>query len=353
VLGARELSPYRVCGLIGLLAATGVALSMAADRRLSIAVELVLIAVAVAVFLGLALAETALVGRETIVYYHHEIAVLLSVALVAAVLGRPVLAHLDVTATGLGAFLACGRVGCMFAGCCHGRPGRRGVAFVAYGESHGADGFPAYLVDTPLRPVQAYEALCATALVACCALVVPSTPGAAFGAYVTGYALIRFLIEVLRGDPVRRYWRGLSEAQWTSLGVVGLLVVLAASGALPGLAEHAAALALLAVAAVVVACRGERSVLAPRHVRELAALLPAAGPGPGRPRVVETSLGIRLSAGSADGVRFYTVTRREGLLDPREALDLASVLQWLAGAPGAARVVAGAAAHHVMITGRT
>ena len=48
-------------------------------------------------------------------------------------------------------------------------------------------------------------------LVAIGALLVPATPGALFGWYVTGYALLRFALEPPRGDPVRRYWRGLSE----------------------------------------------------------------------------------------------------------------------------------------------
>ena len=102
-------STFRTCGWIGFGAACAVALGVCADRGLSIATELALIATSVAVFLGLALATKAVTGRETLTYYHHEIAVLAAVAGVAAALGAPVLAHLDATALGLGAFLACGR----------------------------------------------------------------------------------------------------------------------------------------------------------------------------------------------------------------------------------------------------
>ena len=47
---------------------------------------------------------------------------MLAVAGTAARSARRPSPYLDATALGLGAFLACGRVGCTLAGCCHGRP---------------------------------------------------------------------------------------------------------------------------------------------------------------------------------------------------------------------------------------
>jgi Prolipoprotein diacylglyceryl transferase len=344
-LRGRTLSPFRLTGLAGLAAAVAVALGMSAARGLSIPVELGLIATAIAVFIGLALATKALTGRETLIYYHHEIAVLAAVAAMAAVLGAPVLAHLDVTCAGLGAFLALGRLGCLMAGCCHGRPARRGVL---YGQAHADQGFPEYLVGVPVVPVQAIEAAAATVLVVVCAAIVSMTPGVAFGTYVTGYAVIRFGLELLRGDPVRRYWHGVSEAQWTSLLVAGAMAALAAIGLIPGLAEHAAASAALVLAALLVANRPSSAVLHPRHVRELAAGFPA--PRAGRPVLTETSQGVRLSAGAVAGVTYYTITRPRRPLEDSEAAELARVISWLSGVRGPDQVVAGAAgAYHLLV----
>ncbi len=343
--GGRTLAPFRLCGLLGLAAAIAVALGLSAARQLSIPVEVALIATAISVFFGLALATKALTGRETLTYYHHEIAVLAAVAALAAVLGAPVLAHLDVTCAGLGAFLALGRIGCLLSGCCHGRPARWGVV---YGPGHAGQSFPEYLVGITVVPVQAIEAVFAAGLVAICVAAVPSTPGAAFGTYVTGYAIIRFGLELVRGDPVRRYWHGLSEAQWTSLLVVLAMVALAAAGLIPGLAEHLAAAATLAIAALVIARRPSTAVLHPAHVRELAALFPA--PRAGRPAVVETSQGVRLSAGTVAGIRHYTITRLGRPLQDQEAGELARAVVWLGGVRSPAQVVAGAAgAYHLLV----
>jgi len=332
--------------LAGLAAAIAVALTLSAARHVSLTAELGLIATAIVAFLGLALATRAITGREVLVYYHHEILVLSAVAGVAALTGTPVLAALDVTAVGLGAFLAFGRVGCLLAGCCHGRPARHGAV---YGAHHVAMGFPAYLEGTPVVPVQAIEATCVAALVVACIVLVPATPGAAFGVYVTGYAVIRFALELWRGDPARRYWNGLSEAQWTSLAVVSAVSVLAAAGVLPGLPLHVAALAVLIAAALAVRRRPVRSLLDPRHVRELAALLPP--PRPGRPVVVATSLGVRLSAGKMDGIRHYTLTRSGPPLRTEQAVELARLVVWLGGGDPTDEVLAGAAgAYHLLLS---
>ncbi|MGM7319828.1 prolipoprotein diacylglyceryl transferase family protein, partial [Idiomarina sp. ST10R2A5] len=79
------------------------------------------------------------------------------------------------------------------------------------------------------------------------ALVLAGTAaGTAAGLYVAAYAVLRFGLEELRGDPGRRYWRGLSEAQWTSLALVALELGLAAGGVLPALQVPLGAAVLLA-----------------------------------------------------------------------------------------------------------
>jgi hypothetical protein len=191
--------------------------------------------------------------------------------------------------------------------------------------------------------------MCVAALVAACITLVSVAPGAALGAYVTGYAIIRFILEVWRGDPTRRYWQGLSEAQWTSVAVVGAVAFLAGSGLMPGLPEHLVALAGLISLALVVRRRPIRRMLDPRHVRELAALLPQ--PRAGRPVVVETSLGVRLSAGRVDGVGHYTLTRSGEPLRSEEASELARAVTWLSGGGPPDQMLAGAAgAYHLLIS---
>ena len=49
-----------------------------------------------------------------------------------------------------------------------------------------------------------------------------AAPGVALVIYVAAYGVARFALEEWRGDAVRRYWLGFSEAQWTSLALTAL-----------------------------------------------------------------------------------------------------------------------------------
>ncbi|MFL5861440.1 MAG: prolipoprotein diacylglyceryl transferase family protein [Solirubrobacteraceae bacterium] len=332
-----SVSIFQVCGLVGLAAAVAVALGACSARALSFGVETAIILVSIAVFFVLAFATKAVTGAEALIYYHHEIAVLCAAAGLAALLGAPVLGHLDATALGLGAFLACGRVGCLSAGCCHGRPAARGVQ---YGAAHVAAGFPGYLSGRTVLPVQAIEAGGVAALVLAGLVLVPDTPGAAFGFYVSGYAVLRFGLEMLRGDPQRPYWHGLSEAQWTSLFVALAITALAAARLVPGLVLHAICAAALVIA-LPFAVRPPRRLLDPRHVRELAVRLTAPHPG-AEPRVGTTSLGIQVSVGLTGHVTHVTVSRRARALSADETDALARVVQWLTAHEQQPRVQPGA-----------
>ena len=341
----RELPAFRTFGWIGFLAACAVALAVCADQGLSVATQAMLIGVAVGAFLALALITKALVGHEVLVYYHHEIAVLAAIGIVAWGTGAPVLRHLDATALGLGAFLAFGRLGCLAAGCCHGRPARHGVV---YDERHVACGFPGHLVGVKLLAVQAIESAAAAMLVGSGVLLLAGAPGSAFGFYIAGYAVARFALEELRGDLQRRHWHGLSEAQWTSLLIAVGSAAVAVGGALPHSSEHVlVAVALLCVAPLAAVWRG-RDLLGPAHVREIGSRLPV--PRRGLPRVVETSLGMLLSSGLAGTTEHYTLSRRADPLSSADAERLAAVLVWLRPAARSARLVPGAAgAYHVVV----
>ncbi len=303
-----------------------------------------LIAAAVATFLALALATKAVLGREALIYYHHEIAVLAVTALAAWALGAPVAAHLDAQALGLGTFLAFGRLGCLCAGCCHGRPARRGG--VVYGAAHDAGAVAEHLRGVPLVPLQAIEAAAVAALVVAAALASPR-PGAAFALYVSGYAVLRFALETQRGDACRPYRHGLSAAQWTSLAVAGFVALLALAGAAPDASAHVAVAGALVAAAPLVARRRPSAVLDPRHLWELAGVLrsPAGASG-----VRETSLGVRCSAGVAAGVAHYTLSRAGRALAPGEARSLARhILALRHGGAAADLLAGGASAYHVVV----
>lgn len=80
------------------------------------------------------------------------------------------------------------------------------------------------------------------------------------------YAVIRFGLELARGDSGRPAWRGLSEAQWIALASVFACAVLRPSAA------TVVALATLTIGAIVVSLRARqpnRSVRQPRHLDEL------------------------------------------------------------------------------------
>src|SRR4029453_12668102 len=236
-----------------------------------------------------------------LVYYHHELAVLAVAALTLAALGRPVLAYLDVAIVSLGVFLACGRIGCGMVGCCHGRPHRLGLR---YRSEHADAGFAAWLVGVPLLPVQLVESIAVltlTVLSAARLWAAGAPPGAVLASQLVGYASLRFVLELGRGDCERPVWAGLSEAQWISLAV-GLAVVIAQLGGwLPSSALDAPMAAVLGIALVVMIFGRRRRtslhrLLAPDHVSEVARTLsqgdaaPVGGTPPEIP-VFTTSLG--------------------------------------------------------------
>jgi prolipoprotein diacylglyceryltransferase len=335
----RLTSAFRVCGCAGLVLAGGLTGGLAIHRSLSLWVMLAIIPVAIAIFLALVMATKIIGGQERIINYHHEIAVLSGTALFLRFLHQPVLPFLDITVLGLGLFLACGRIGCLLVGCCHGRPSRWGVC---YGEEYALAGFPRYYIGISLFPVQALESLWALVIVAVGAAAVlrGSTPGTVFASYIVAYGFGRFCFEFLRGDPDRAYFFGFSEAQWTSLLLMSLTLLGEASRIIPRQRWHVAAtaLAVLMMAGVSLHRRLRKTpthaLLHPRHVREIAAALEFAMSASDAPephvRVGCTSLGVRISGGDFDlsGNRFphYAISSSAQPLTAATAAVIAAVI---------------------------
>jgi hypothetical protein len=231
-LGHRALSSFRICGYLGLACAVLLTMSLALRLKLSLWVMGVLAVEAVLTFFGLAMAAKILTGEERLVYYHHKLAVILVATVLLCLLRQPVLPYLDIMVLGVGLFLACGRVGCLMVGCCHGRPCRWGVC---YGKEYSTIGFTPDFVGIRLFPIQALESLWVLGIVFVgSVLVLWGYPaGVATDWYVVSYAGGRFCFEFMRGDAERPYVWGFSEAQWTSIFLLWAVVWTELAGALP------------------------------------------------------------------------------------------------------------------------
>lgn len=336
----RSWPTFQVCGCAGAAIAVLLAITLASHAGRS---QLVMIGIALAsilTFFGLVMATKIITGEERIIYYHHEIAVMVAAAFLLWLLRQPILPYLDVTILCVGGFLVCGRVGCLMVGCCHGRPHRWGVC---YRKEHADAGFTPYFVGVRLFPVQAVESLWVFCIVATGAtFVLNGRPaGAALAWYVVTYDLGRFCFEFLRGDPDRSYLWGFSQPQWISLLLMCGVVWAETAGVLPLHLWHVAATACLALAmaAVSLARRFRRTakhrLLHPRHVREMAEALKhvsdlaaetkAAGRWTVMPprdsvsvrlRIACTSLGVQISAGkvreAAGDICHYTLSYSDG-----------------------------------------
>ncbi len=348
----RARPTFRLLGYAGTAAAVLLAEAVTLVNGRSPATMAAIALAGALTFLVLVAATVVWSGQERIVYYHHEIGVLAVAAGVAAVLGGPVLPYLDATAVGLGAFLALGRIGCLHAGCCHGRARRGGVR---YGRRHAEEGLAPAFVGVPLFPLQAVESAFAALLAVTAAVVaVTSAPGTAAAMYVTAYAVARFGLERLRGDAVRPYLGGLSQPQWLSLGCSAAVVTGGITGVLPAHPAHAVALAALTLAAAATVAR-HRSVPAstdPAVEQSLVAAVRAAlGKELSAPAPVA---GLALSGGTAhDGatlVSHVTLSSRDGAVPEWLVRRVEDILAAVApGTPSVRRARSGVV--HVVVAG--
>ncbi len=281
-LGRHSLPAFQLCGYAGLALAIALTQALVIARGLSPWVMAAITLTDVATFFALAMATKIITGAEMLVYYHHVIAALAATALLLWLLGQPLLPYVDLTILGVGAGVAFGRVGCLMTGCCHGRPHRWGVR---YGQAHVAVGFDPHLVGARLFPTQLVESFGVAGIVLVgSALVLTHQPaGSALAWYIVAYGIGRFCLEFMRGDAGRPYYRGFSEAQWISLGLLIAVVGAEWAGLLPWRWWHlAAAIVLTGALLLLIALRrrgdGRHRLLMPGHIAELAAALDRAPP---------------------------------------------------------------------------
>ena len=124
----------------------------------------------------------------------------------------------DVFAPGIALGHVTGRLGCLAAGCCYGKPTAAawGIIF-SYPAAAANVGTP---LGIPLHPTQIYEAgaeLLILVLLLATERKGRSFAGRTFWLYMLLYAISRFIIEFYRGDPRGMVFNMLSTSQFISL----------------------------------------------------------------------------------------------------------------------------------------
>jgi phosphatidylglycerol:prolipoprotein diacylglycerol transferase len=107
---------------------------------------------------------------------------------------------------------AIGRIGCLLAGCCFGKETNMWWGI----ELHGAHRHPTQIIESLGLFLIAFIILKAR----------PSLKS--FALYFVGYGVLRFGIEILRGDEIRGAWGMFTPSQWVSMSLViaGISIIL-------------------------------------------------------------------------------------------------------------------------------
>jgi phosphatidylglycerol:prolipoprotein diacylglycerol transferase len=105
---------------------------------------------------------------------------------------------------------AIGRIGCFLAGCCYGSETSAWWGI----HLHGANRYPTQLIESlGLFIISFY-------------LFKSRASQKSFSVYFIGYGILRFGIELLRGDEIRGFWGSLTPSQWISLFLISLGFIL-------------------------------------------------------------------------------------------------------------------------------
>lgn len=281
----RGRSTYTVLGFLGYAVASCFGAVLASAWDFSLGERLVALVVPPIAFIVVVTCATVLKGREWIVFYQATFGAVAAVVVVGLAIDAHVWRLLDVLVLGTGVFLAFGRIGCFHVACCHGRPARRGVS---YGPAHVAVGFWRRWEGRPLFPVQLVESAASLGLVGA-GMLASDTPGTAALVYGAGYSVVRFGLELLRGDPARPFAYGLSEAQWCCLATAALCAI-----ARPAAWTFIALGAVVAGSVLLVVRRRARELFQPPHLHELDAICDAILADPSHARR-DTRLGVGAS----------------------------------------------------------
>ncbi len=274
---SKRVSSFHYYGTMGFIVGTILGVLIGNQIGLSVPMILGLSLTGACVFFILAFGAKWITGEEVIVYYHHEIAILLVCMAELAILDMPILAYLDITMLGIATFLAFGRIGCYNVGCCHGLPARHGVV---YTHEHVEAGFTFYYQGIRLFPVQLVESafVFLLILVGSILLLAGYAPGTFLALYSSLYGLFRFVIELFRGDPERPYWLGLSEAQWTTLILMSITIIFCVIFNTPFYGMNILAGTIILITTLILLFQENRirKIFRPRHILQIASALQSA-----------------------------------------------------------------------------
>lgn len=270
-----SIPSFHFFGAIGYFVGLIVGICIAHFTKLALWPLLLCGIIGAAVLFGLTYIYKKITGKEDLVYYQHEIIILICCTIVLLLLNLPVLKYLDITLIGIGVFLAFGRIGCFSVGCCHGKPGKTGVI---YTDDHVAEGFNRHFVGIPIFPIQLVESICVfvTVVIGSYFILNNFLPGSTLLIYTIIYGAVRFILEYFRGDTERPYWMGFSEAQWTTLGIFVVSVILSLFNLLPHYIWHLSALHVLVLFMIIITIvRKIRNTITfklfqPKHILEIA-----------------------------------------------------------------------------------
>ncbi len=244
ILFGKRISSFTIFGTLGVITALITTFYLTTFLHLSLLVWLNMVIIGIAVFFSLAELMNRIKGTPVLVYYHHEFAIILLITFFLFFTERRhILQYLDITSTGIGIVLVFGRIGCFMAGCCHGKPSCYGIH---YHKEHAEMGFPYYYLEARLFPVQIIEASGVLVIVIFMifSILQQIQAGTAFALYILSYGVLRFSLEFARGDISRPYYGPLSEAQWFSVILSALIIIMAFFGWIPGFTWHVAVIAL-------------------------------------------------------------------------------------------------------------
>lgn len=343
-LKSRTIPIFQLCGVIGIVLSLILVMSLVITQHYSPWIMVAITMVALSILVGLTLLTKIIIGEERIINYHHQIVVLGSTVLLLWMIQEPILPYIDITMLGVGLFIACGRIGCLMSGCCHGRPHEWGVC---YGTGHVDAGLAPYLVGVRLFPVQLMESILLFCIVLAGSLLLISKfpHGVTLTWYIFGYTIGRFFLEFLRGDAVRPYIRHFSEPQWISLIVIWSLALAEWNGWLPFSWLHLGAAILVTSIIIVVTFWISISstitiyqILQAQHIREIVEAIEKLSQQDisastrlqlddhHSVAVEKTSLGIQLSASHSVEAYHYALSHQSGLLKAKTVDVLATLI---------------------------
>ena len=112
----RAISSFHFFGIIGFIVGCVLGITLCNFLNLHTWIIVLMTLTGAFTFFLLAIIAKIITGEEVIVYYHHEIAILIMCSIVLKLLHAPLLNYLDITILGIATFLAFGRIGCFNVG---------------------------------------------------------------------------------------------------------------------------------------------------------------------------------------------------------------------------------------------